>query len=154
MTFTNSKWVSFGKFFELFYKFWDYADFDRGDYIPQKHIKKVTNYICGQLTSWSPNRSYFQAEYNYATNLIYVCLWKRKRGLPALAKKGEAICGDELVNFFEDKNHKNCTCSTVWTFWILILFYKHLRGMIRQFLYNKLYIVLIVSLGFSPNKKI
>ena len=26
--------------------------------------------------------------------------------------------------------------------------------MIRQFLYDKFYIVLIVSLGFSPNKKI
>ena len=87
--------------------------FDRGDYIPQEHIKKVTNYICGQLISWSPNCSYFQAEYNHATKLIHVCRWGKKRGLPALAKKGEAICGDELVNFFENKNHKNCTCSTV-----------------------------------------
>ena len=87
--------------------------FDRRDYIPQEHIKKVTNYICHQLISWSPNRSYFHAEYNYATKLIHVCRWKKKRGLPALAKKGEAICGDKLVNFFENKNHKNCICSTV-----------------------------------------
>ena len=74
--------------------------FDRGDYIPQEHIKKVTNYICGQLISWSPNHSYFQAGYNYATKLIQVCPWKKKRSFPALAKKGEAICGDELVNSF------------------------------------------------------
>ena len=25
-----------------------------------------------------------------------------------IAKKGEAICGGELVNFFADKKHKNC----------------------------------------------
>ena len=46
--------------------------FDRRDYIPQEHIKKVTNYICHQLISWSPNRSYFHAEYNYATKLMHV----------------------------------------------------------------------------------
>ena len=33
--------------------------FERGDYIPQQHIKKVISYICGQLISWSPNRSYY-----------------------------------------------------------------------------------------------
>ena len=29
--------------------------FERGDYIPQESIKKITNYICGQLICWSPN---------------------------------------------------------------------------------------------------
>ena len=37
-----------------------YETFERGDYITQEHIKKVTNYICSQLISWSPNRSNFQ----------------------------------------------------------------------------------------------
>ena len=128
--------------------------FERGDYIPWEQIKKTTNYISSQLISSSPNCSYYEAQYDYVTKLIHVCQWKKKRGLPALGKKGEAICGDELVNFFEDKKHKNCICSTVWSFWISIFFYKRLRGMIRQFVYNKLYIVLIVPLGFSPNKKI
>ena len=35
--------------------------FERGDYIQREQIKKVTNYICGQLISWSPNRSYYEA---------------------------------------------------------------------------------------------
>ena len=38
--------------------------FERGDYIPEEHIKKVTNYICGQLISWSPNRYYYEWQYN------------------------------------------------------------------------------------------
>ena len=87
--------------------------FERGDYIPQESIKKITNLNCGQLISWSPNRSYYETQYNYATKLQIVCRWKEQQGLPALAKKGEAICNDQLVNFFEDKEHKYCSCSTV-----------------------------------------
>ena len=84
-----------------------------GDYITGKQIKKVINYICGQLISWSPNRSYYEEQYNFATKLHIVCRWKRKYGFSALANKGKAICIDKLVNFFEEKEHKNCTCSSV-----------------------------------------
>lgn len=87
--------------------------FKRGDYIPEEHIKKVTNYICGQLISWLPNHSYYECQYNYATKLQIVCRWKRKHGFAACAKKGEAICDDKLVKFFKDKEHKNCICSKV-----------------------------------------
>ena len=47
--------------------------FERGDYIPYSHIKKITNYIAGQLISWSSNRSYYKVQYNDATKLYYVC---------------------------------------------------------------------------------
>ena len=33
--------------------------FEREDYLPQQYIKKVISYICGQLISWLPNRSYY-----------------------------------------------------------------------------------------------
>ena len=29
-----------------------------------------------------------------------------------MAKKGEAICNGELVNFFTVEKHKGCICST------------------------------------------
>ena len=38
--------------------------FERGDYIPREQIKKITNYISGQLISWSPNRLYYEVQYN------------------------------------------------------------------------------------------
>ena len=91
--------------------------FERGDYIPREQIKKITNYISGQLISWSPNRSYYEAQYNYATKLYIVCDWKKTKGLPALARKGEAICNDQLVNFFKGAKHKNCSCSVVLFLW-------------------------------------
>ena len=86
---------------------------EREDYIHQEFIKKITNYICGQLISWSPNRSHYERQYKFATKLQIVCRWKQPRGLPALAKKGKAICNDQLVNFFDDREHKYCSCSTV-----------------------------------------
>ena len=47
------------------------------------------------------------------SKLNIVCCWKQKRGLPICSRKGEAICDGKLVNFFEDEQHKNCSCSTV-----------------------------------------
>ena len=84
------------------------------EYINEKDLPIITNYICGHLISWSPNRSYFERQYNYVNKLKIVCKWKRKSGLPACSKNGEAICEEKLVNFFEEKEHKNCISSTVW----------------------------------------
>ena len=43
---------------------------------------------------------------------MLVCDWKKERSFPALAKRGETICGGKLVNFYEDEKHKKCSCST------------------------------------------
>ena len=83
--------------------------FERDDYIPWEQIKKITNYISDQLISWSPNRSYYEAQYNYATKLYIVSDWKKTKGI----KKGEAICINQLANFFKDAKHKNCSCTVV-----------------------------------------
>ena len=29
-----------------------------------------------------------------------------------IAKKGETVCNDELVNFLADEKHKNCICAS------------------------------------------
>ena len=53
--------------------------FERGDYIPREQIKKVTNYISGQLISWFPNRSYYEAQHNYATKYTLSVIGKNAR---------------------------------------------------------------------------
>ena len=90
-----------------------YEAFDKGHHIHLENIPKVRNYIAGNLISWSPIRSSWLAEYNYATKLYHVCNWKKKRSMPPMAKRGEAICNNELVNFFKDEKHKGCICSIV-----------------------------------------
>ena len=90
-----------------------YKAFDEGHYIHQASLCKVANYIYANLISWSPNRSFWEAEYNYVTKLMIVLQLEKKHGLPLMAKKGEAIFNNELVNFFTDEKHKDCICSTV-----------------------------------------
>ena len=43
-----------------------------------------------------------------------VCRWKKKHGYKPYAKIGEAVCKDNLVNFLEEKEHKQCMCSSVY----------------------------------------
>ena len=90
-----------------------FEEFEDGKYIHKEDIPKMVNYICGRLISLSPNRSYFECQYNYAKKAKIVCTWKRTCGLTPCVKKEEAICGDEFVKFFREKEHKNCACSTV-----------------------------------------
>ena len=89
--------------------------FEKEEYIHTEYLQLLTNYICVNLNShYSPNSSYYYQQYNYVTKLKIVCMWKQKHGLPTVSCKGEAICNDQLVNFFKDKEHKNCICSAVW----------------------------------------
>ena len=74
--------------------------FQRGGYIPYSHIKKTTNCIAGQLISWF-----------LIMKLHHVCKWREEHSFAAIAKKGENIYNNELVNFFKDEAHKNCVCS-------------------------------------------
>ena len=77
-----------------------------GDYIPHEQIKKVTNFICGQRISWSPNRSFYQGEYNLATKLIIVCLWKKKKVSQLLQKEDKQSVMTNLSFFLKMKNTK------------------------------------------------
>ena len=52
--------------------------FERGDYINEFDLPKISNYICGHLISWLPNRSYFECQYNHITKLKIVCRSKKK----------------------------------------------------------------------------
>ena len=41
-----------------------HESFENCDYILEENIKLATDFICGNLNNWSPNRSYCQAQYN------------------------------------------------------------------------------------------
>ena len=44
---------------------------------------------------------------------MIICRLKQKNGFAVLAKKGEAISNDKLINFFEENENKNCICLRV-----------------------------------------
>ena len=91
-----------------------FNDFENGKYIHLDDLKHVTNHICGNLDNWTPNYRFWYNMYSYSSKAYIVCQWRQSKGLSPVTKWGEAICRDNLVNFFEDSNHKNCGCGSMY----------------------------------------
>ena len=51
---------------------------------------------------------------NYLTKAKIVLHFKKENNLELKTKIGEAICGNKLVNFILDSEHKNCVCGSVY----------------------------------------
>ena len=100
-----------------------FNDFESGKYIHLDDLKHMTNHICRNLNNWTPNYRFWYNMYSYSSKVYIVCRWGQSKGLSPIAKSGEAICGDDLVNFFEDSSHKNCSCGSVYyKLFIFLLF--------------------------------
>ena len=52
--------------------------------------------------------------YIYSSKAYIVCHWRQSKGLPPITKWDEAVCGEDLVDFFKDSKHKNCSCASVY----------------------------------------
>ena len=52
-------------------KYLIFEQFENGNYIGEEDLPK--------MISWSPNRAYFECQYNYGTKAKIVCPWKQKR---------------------------------------------------------------------------
>ena len=76
----------------------------KNKYIDYEDFPVLSNHICAQLTSWFSSRSFYYEQYNYLNKLYIVCNWRQGRGLfPLKGRRGNTICNNELVNFFEDE---------------------------------------------------
>ena len=82
--------------------------FDKGYFIEEKSIEILCRYIYGNLVNHTRNFRYCNEQYRYLNKLYIVIQWKGKKNLIPVGRKGEMICKDKLVNFFEDKNHAVC----------------------------------------------
>ena len=91
-----------------------FDEFESGNYVHLEDLKHMNNYICGNLNNWTPNYRFWYNMYSYSTKAYIVCCWRQSKGLSLVKKWSEAVCGDDLVNFFEDSNHKNCSCGSVY----------------------------------------
>ena len=90
-----------------------FESFDNGDYIEEHNIRLITNYILSNLNSYyMPNRCYWERQYSNCNKLFLACKWRKERNLRVIAKKGETVCGGELINFLANEKHKNCSCSS------------------------------------------
>ena len=96
-----------------------FENYENGQPIEEDKVPKLIDYLAAQLTSWLPNRGYFQAWYNECNNLQIVINWRKKKYGVGFGKCGERVCyknaqGGKIVDLSKDKNHiKNnaCTCN-------------------------------------------
>ena len=77
-----------------------FESFEKSDYIDKVNIPLIMNYISMNLYSWSPNRRYWERQYNIGNKLNIVCRWRKENGVRPIAKKGETICNNKIINFF------------------------------------------------------
>ena len=91
-----------------------FQDFESEKYVRYEDLKHMCNYICGNLNNWTPNYRFWYNMYSYSSKANIVCRWRESKGLSSVAKWGEEICQNKLVNFFNDPKHKRCSCGSVY----------------------------------------
>ena len=91
-----------------------FKDFESGKCVHYEDLNHMCNHICGNLNNWTPNYGFWYNIYSYSSKAYIVCRWRESKGLSPVAKWGEAICENELANFFNDPKHKSCSCGSVY----------------------------------------
>ena len=92
-----------------------FEKFEKEEFVFVEDLPHMVDYICHHLNSdYSPNYKYWYNQYLYSLKACILCRWRKSKGLEPVAKCGEAICEDELVSFFKDEKHKNCSCGSVY----------------------------------------
>ena len=80
------------------------------EFVNTNELNSVVDYICHNLnTCWS-NYSYWYDMYCYATKSRIVIRHKQERKEAAVAKLGQCVCKNEVINFLENAS-KKCNCE-------------------------------------------
>ena len=91
-----------------------FKKFEKKEYISIEDLPQICDYICGNLNNWTPNNHYWYNMYYYTSKAYIVCRWREEKGRRPIARWGEAICKNKLIDFFEDTSHQNCSCGSVY----------------------------------------
>ena len=95
--------------------FRSFLDFEDGKYVHLYDFPHLSDFICGNMQAdYIPSYKYWYNMYSYSSKAFIVYHWGESKGLEPIAKWGEAICEDKLVNIFEE--HKDCRkgCGSVY----------------------------------------
>ena len=91
----------------------EFESYKKFEYLTFEQLKLAVNFICGNLNSIGCYYPYWYDMYSYTSKSFLVMRWRKERGLTEVAKLGEAICENKIINFLNDKEHK-CSCSSVY----------------------------------------
>ena len=74
----------------------------------KEELELANNYICLQLNNPGIGYKYYYDMYSYITKCFIVLNYNKKTRL------GEAECNGKIINFLQNPEHKNCSCSSVY----------------------------------------
>ena len=86
------------------------------EFMNPDQLDLIVDYICGNL-NFGTNYPYWYDMYCYATKTRIVLRHKQEKNEVVVAKLGQCVCKNEVVNFLENENKKcNCEegCSSVY----------------------------------------
>ena len=90
-----------------------FLKFKSGTWIFPEDINFLSEYIYNLLNNQcNVNEMYVCS--TYLTKAKIVLDFKKRNNLELKTKIGEAICGNKLVNFILEFEHKNCICGSVY----------------------------------------
>lgn len=85
--------------------------------VNERELDLIVDYICGNLNSSFCYYPYWYDMYSYATKSRIVIKHRQKNNRIDVAKLGECVCENEVINFLKNENKKcNCNkgCSSVY----------------------------------------
>ena len=86
----------------------EFQDFKNFYVMDEESLDSATNYVCLQLNNPSFEYRYYYDMYPYIAKCRIVLQQTTKTRL------GEAVCNGKIINFLQDTEHKNCSCSSVY----------------------------------------
>ena len=87
------------------------------EFVNTNELDSIIDYICHNLNSFGTNYPYWYDMYCYATKSKIVIRFKQEKNELGIAKLGQCVCKNEVINFLENENKKcNCEdgCSSVY----------------------------------------
>ena len=81
------------------------------EFVNINELELIIDHICSNLnSSFSINYPYWYDMYCYATKSRIVIRHRQEKNELAVAKFGQCVCENEVVNFLENEN-KKCNCE-------------------------------------------
>ena len=92
-----------------------FRQFIEKKYIHKNDLGYLLCYIrhCLKINCFGNSQMYWFKMFVHYLKAKAVCDWKEKNSYLTVAKWGESICNDKLVDIFADE-HKNCLCAQVY----------------------------------------
>ena len=78
--------------------------------VNKDELDLVIDYIVGYLNSSSCNYPYWYDMYSYTTKSRIVIRHREHKNEIAIAKLGECVCKDQVINFLNNEGNK-CNCN-------------------------------------------